>query len=94
MYSTTTAGRVGGASATIVQASGKSVASASGSAFGGTAVCDGTSTNTTSIAVVAATSPWKSGSAAGGVTVSVDAGDEENGFGYGSTGPMVIRLGK
>ena len=94
MYTSTTAGRLGGASATIVQASGRSVASASGSAGGGAVVCDGTSTNTASIAVVAATSPWKSGAAAGGVTAFVDAGDEENGSGYGSTGPMVIRLAK
>src|SRR4249919_2743246 len=94
MYTTTTAGRLNWASATIVQASGRSVASSSGNASGGAAVCDGTSINTTSVAVVASTSPWKSGAAAGGVTASVDAGDEENGFGYGSTGPMVIRLGK
>jgi hypothetical protein len=93
-YSTTTAGRLGGASAIVVQASGRSVASSSGSVGGGAVVCDGTSTNTASIAVVATTAPWKSGAAAGGVTAFVDAGDEENGFGYGSTGPMVIRLAK
>jgi hypothetical protein len=94
MWSATTAGRLGQASAYIVQASGKSVSSASGYISGGSVVCDGTSPNTRSIAVVAASSPWKSGSAAAGVTVSVDSGDEENGNGYASTGPMAVKLGK
>jgi hypothetical protein len=93
-YVSTTSGRLGGASAIIVQASGRSVASSSGSAGGGAVVCDGTSTNTTSIAVVATTAPWKSGAAAGGVTAYVTADNEEDGSGYGSTGPMVIKLAK
>lgn len=92
-WSTTTAGRIDSASAVIVQASGRSVATASGDSFGSDALCDGSTVQTLSIPVVASTIALKSGAAAAGATVSItDAMHSSND--YASSGAVAVKLGK
>lgn len=91
--STTTAGHLDAASAVIVQASGRTVAAASGDAFGGDVTCDGTTLHRVSIDVVASTMPFKAGAAAAGATVSIaDASFEAND--YASTGAVMVKLAR
>jgi hypothetical protein len=92
-YTTTTAGQVEEAIAVIVQGSGRSIASASGDAFGGDALCDGSHVNTLSIPVVASMAPWKSGAAAAGASVSVADATFSSSH-YASSGAVTVKLGK
>ena len=93
-YTTTTAGQVEDATAVIVQGSGRSIASASGDAFGGGCHCamEAMSTSLT-IPVVASTSPWKSGAVAAGASVSVTDATFSSSH-YASSGAVTVRLGK
>ena len=92
-YTTTTAGQVEDATAVIVQGSGRSIASASGNAFGGDVLCDGSHVNSLTIPVVASTAPWKSGAVAAGASVSVTDATFSSSH-YASSGAVTVRLGK
>jgi hypothetical protein len=92
-WTTSTAGTGGEASAVIVEASGKTIATATGGTSFGAVTCDGASVSTLSIPVVASVSPFKAGVAAAGAFVSV-SNDFGSNYDYASTGPIMVRLGK
>jgi hypothetical protein len=94
-WTTTTSGHVDDASATIVQASGRSIASASGDSFGGAVTCDGSAVYTREIDVVASTAPFKTGAAVAAASVSIGAVASESGGGnFASSGPVSVRIVK
>ena len=86
-YVTTTAGRLF-ANGALLQAQGRSIASASG--FGRADVtCDGATVNHLSVQVLADVLPLKRGSAVVGVSVDIGAGETED---FGASGPTAVRL--
>jgi len=89
----TTAGRLEYASVAIVQASGRSIASGTAEFSGGDVVCDGTTANIRSAAVVASTLPWKSGGAVAGASIYVTDGEYQSSH-SASSGPISVKLGK
>jgi len=90
---TSTSGHVEYGSATIVQASGRSVVSSSAEYFGGNVVCDGATVHTRSIPVVASTLPWKSSASVAGATVYLADATYQASH-YASSGPIAVKLGK
>ena len=86
-YVTTTAGRLF-SDGELLQAQGRSIASASG--FGRADVtCDGTTVNHVSVQVLADVLPLKKGSAVVGVNVDVGAGEVED---SGASGATAVRI--
>jgi hypothetical protein len=93
MTTTTTDGRIDSATAVIVQASGKTIVVASGDAFGGAVLCDGSTVHSLTVQVVASAAPFKAGAAAVGATVSV-ADPSFQAADNASTGAATVKLGK
>lgn len=89
----TTDGRMEGGTFTVVQAQGRSIASASADLFGGDVVCDGTTVQKRSISVLASTLPWKTGAAVAGASIYVIDPEGQSGD-YASTGAMPVKLVK
>jgi hypothetical protein len=90
-YVTTTAGILGG-QGQLLQAQGRSIASASGFSTATNLTCDGSTVNHATVQVLAATLPLKRGAAVAGVDAEVSpVGVEEGGF-FGRSGPTEIRL--
>ena len=87
----TIAGRIEGGGATVIQAQGRTIAWGQGNLFGGSAVCDGTTVNATSVPVTAAVAPWKTGTAVVGASIFVtdENGSDSDGA---SSGPIAVRL--
>jgi hypothetical protein len=87
----TTDGSIEGGQVVVLQAQGRTIDWGLGDVFGGHAVCDGTTVNTTIVPVSAAVSPWKTGSAVAGATIYLSdlTGSDSDGA---SSGPVAIRL--
>ncbi len=89
-----TDGRFGYGSAVLIQAQGRSIASASAEVYGGDAVlCDGTTVHTRTVSVLASTLPWKAGSAIAGVSVSIEDTDGQTND-WATSGPVQVKLVK
>ena len=89
-----TDGRFAYGTAVLIQAQGRSIASASSEAYGGDDVlCDGTTIHTRQLSVLASTLPWKGGSAIAGVSVSI-SDTESNVSDWASSGPVQVKLVK
>jgi hypothetical protein len=87
----TTAGRLEGGGATVVQAQGRTLDWGDFGLFGNAAICDGSTVNTATAPVTATVSPWKNGTAVVGASVyicDVQCSDSD----YASTGPLTVRL--
>ena len=67
--------------------------SASGDAFGGGVLCDGSHVNSLTDPRRRVHAPWKSGAAAAGATVSVTDATFQSSH-YASTGAVTVKLGK
>jgi hypothetical protein len=88
-----TVGFLEGGQIVLVQASGRTVNTASIGLFGGEVVCDGTTVQSLTASIVASTAPWKSGAAVTGATVYVVDQDYQSSH-YASTGAMSVKLTK
>lgn len=86
---TTTTGSLSG-SGQLLQAQGRSIASATGFSGQQVATCDGSTVNHLSIQVIAQNLPLKRGEALAGASVEIFAGD--GGGAFASTGPLAIKL--
>jgi len=85
---TTTEGRLF-ASGQLIQAQGRSIASASGFGARTDVTCDGSTVNHLAVQVIAGNLPLRRGAALIGVTADVGAGDGEE---FGASGPTELRL--
>ena len=90
---TTTDGQLEGGTFVVVQAQGRSIASASADLFGGAVVCDGTTVQRRSVSVIASNLPWKAGAAVAGVSMYAVDPLGQSGH-YASTGPVAVKLVK
>jgi len=90
---TTTEGRLDSANAAIVQASGKTIVAATGDAFGGNVLCDGSSVHYLTVQVVASSAPFKAGAAAVGASISI-ADPSFQARDIASTGATTVKLGR
>ena len=88
-----TIGHLEGGQILVVQASGRTVNTASADLFGGEVVCDGTTVQSLTASVVASTVPWKTGAAVAAASVYVADQDFQSSD-YASTGPMAVKLVK
>ena len=86
---TTTEGHLGGAGA-LLQAQGRSIATANGYLPQADVTCDGSTINSLSVAVIAQSLPLKRGEALVGVNVYINAGDFSGDS--ASTGPTSVKL--
>ena len=89
----TTHGSLENLYAVVVQASGRTINSGSSDTSGGDVTCDGTTANVRTLAIVADTSPWKSGAAVAGASAFVSSPDFNTSH-YASTGAIAIKIGK
>jgi hypothetical protein len=88
-----TVGHLSDGGVSLTQVSGRSIALASHWFPSETVVCDGVTPQTYSVAIVAATQPWKSGTAIANAWVQVYS----DGFQFrdrGDSGHVVVKLGK
>lgn len=88
---TTTDGRLSG-DATLLQAQGRSIATAVGYVAAVPVTCDGTTVNHATVSVVAQNLPLRRGDALAGVSVWVSAQGGESSEAFGQSGPTAVRL--
>ena len=88
-----TVGHLADGGVTLTQASGKSINVSSASFNNATVVCDGATSQTLSMVIMARDLPWKAGAAVASARVQVYS----DGFEFrdiGDSGPVVVKLGK
>lgn len=78
----------------LLQAQGRSIASASGFARRAAVTCDGSTVNHVAVQVIAESLPLRRGDALVGVSLSVYASGGEGDGAYASSGPVAVKLGK
>jgi len=86
-------GRLEFGAVSLIQASGRSIASSSAQFSGEAVLCDGATIHTVSVPVVAAMLPWKHGVAVVGARVSISDSTFQDSD-YASTGPVSVKLTK
>jgi hypothetical protein len=87
----TTVGRIEGGQVTIIQAQGRTIDWGQVDLFGGSATCDGSTVNVTSVPVTAAVTPWKVGTAVVGASVYL-CDENCSDSASATTGPVTVRL--
>ena len=90
---TTEVGRLS-ADATVLQAQGRSIATAVGFSSAVALTCDGVTVNHATASVVAQNQPLKRGDALAGVSAWISAPGGESGESFAQSGPTAIRLGR
>ena len=90
---TTEVGRLS-ADVTLLQAQGRSIATAVGFSSAVTLTCDGATVNHATVSVVAQNLPLKRGDALAGVSAWISAQGGESGENYAQSGPTAVRLGR